>query len=1014
MRVSRLQLQGFKSFSGRAELELGPGITAIVGPNGSGKSNLVDAIRLVLGETSARELRGQRLEQVIFAGGATKAPVGMAEVSLVFDNEDGRLPVEDVEVSISRRVFRDGSTEFRRNGQRVRLRDLGRLLDATGLAQAGYAVIAQNDIESIIRATPAQRRHLIEEAAGVRGAQALIDDAEARLRSSAEWLEGSVGRLAELLPRIDSLRSEAVAAEEAVRVRRRLQELRGSLERGAWLNALGELRKLERQLQAVERRLLQLRARAEEFQPTYLAERERLQAAEAGRLETERHSGALALAAQQALSEVERWEERSVQAAEARSTAAQTLAEVLEDLGPLSEPEGSFPGDQDHLERGRAQVQVLAQELEALREERSRAQAELAAAAAREQELERAVATLRRRRSELEARLAGTEAWRSQALAASADAERAQASLRGSLHEASETAREQHQAAARETAALERAEKVEVSRSQLLQRAEETLSRATVAVREAEARLGALVAAIEARTQAAPIAGAAATGGARLRRLAEGVQAGQAADAQAVEAGLGIFLRALVGEESSARRALGLAGEVAEVVCWPVDQEPTVANPPEGCRPLATTLVGDADTLAVVARVSRLACLAQDRAAASRWLARFPDGRAVLADGTVLGTGLEITPDRSQGELRLVEQMRDGERMVQRQRAELARAREGLERAREAHLEQREEVDRLRRVATTGQALAGGGQAEVERRQAESARAEQTISRLREELQRRERQSALDQAALRALETELGSLGDTAAAALATVGGCRERVAAAEEEVSTGGQRLEDARLSIAGAEAEARGWQRRAAELAQRRQQLLARENSATARIHAAEQASLEALGRLGAARAASEAAQVQHQHSLAQSAEALEGAGDPLQRLGSLERTRAELEAAVQAAAVQGEAWRRDVLAQAREVERLRAEVVEPSEGWAEDQAEAPPQDPAWAAAEIGRAERRLKALGLINELAPRQLAEILERTEGLRAAHQDSLAARGHLEVVLAELQQRSGRRFRATLG
>ncbi|MGH7693230.1 MAG: chromosome segregation protein SMC, partial [Candidatus Dormibacteria bacterium] len=184
--------------------------------------------------------------------------------------------------------------------------------------------------------------------------------------------------------------------------------------------------------------------------------------------------------------------------------------------------------------------------------------------------------------------------------------------------------------------------------------------------------------------------------------------------------------------------------------------------------------------------------------------------------------------------------------------------------------------------------------------------------------------------------------------------------------------------------------------------------------RIHAAEQASLEALGRLGAARAASEAAQVQHQHSLAQSAEALEGAGDPLQRLGSLERTRAELEAAVQAAAVQAEAWRRDVLAQAREVERLRAEVVEPSEGWAEDQAEAPPQDPIWAAAEIGRAERRLKALGLINELAPTQLAEILERTEGLRAAHQDSLAARGHLEVVLAELQQRSGRRFRATLG
>jgi chromosome segregation protein len=211
MRVTRLQLQGFKSFAAATELDLGGGITAIVGPNGSGKSNLVDAIRLVLGGASARELRGQRLDHVIFAGGERRAPQGMAEVAITFDNEDRRLPVEDLEVALSRRVFRDGGSEFRRNGERVRLRDVYRLLEATGLAQSGYAIIAQNDIEAIIRATPAQRRHLIEEAAGVRGTQALLDESASRMASLDQWLEGSGGRLAELWPRIEELRAERLS-----------------------------------------------------------------------------------------------------------------------------------------------------------------------------------------------------------------------------------------------------------------------------------------------------------------------------------------------------------------------------------------------------------------------------------------------------------------------------------------------------------------------------------------------------------------------------------------------------------------------------------------------------------------------------------------------------------------------------------------------------------------------------------------------------------------------------------
>src|SRR5262249_55432137 len=153
------------------------GVTAVVGPNGSGKSNLVDAIRWVLGETNARELRGARMEEVIHNGGPGRAQLGMATVDIALDNEAGRLEVEDAEVQISRRVTRGADSEYRLNGARVRLRDIARLLGSTGLTQAGYSVVAQNDIDAIIEATPGQRRALVEEAAGVRGLRAARDDA---------------------------------------------------------------------------------------------------------------------------------------------------------------------------------------------------------------------------------------------------------------------------------------------------------------------------------------------------------------------------------------------------------------------------------------------------------------------------------------------------------------------------------------------------------------------------------------------------------------------------------------------------------------------------------------------------------------------------------------------------------------------------------------------------------------------------------------------------------------------
>lgn len=1013
MKVSRVQLQGFKSFSGRAELELGPGITAVVGPNGSGKSNLVDAIRLVLGETSARELRGQRLEQMIFAGSQDRAPLGMAEVTLVFDNQDGRLPVEDVEVAISRRVFRDGTTEFRRNGQRLRLRDLGRLLDATGLAQAGYAVIAQNDIESIIRASPAQRRHLVEEAAGVRGAQALLDDADARLRSLGDWLDGTLGRLAELLPRIESLRQEAAAAEEAGTLRQRLNRLRGGLERGRWLSALSQLTQLERQLHAGERRLDQLRQRAQEFQGTYAEGRARLEALQEERISSEREAGKLALVAQQASAQEELWGERAVQAAGARAEALEALAQAEEDLQSVPQPAGAALPEGPAPERDREQLARLEREASQQRQERERCRRELTQAREEERLADRRLSDCRRRRSELEGRRAAAEAWQAEARATEEAAASARASSEQTLREVTETARQVRQAASREATALERAERQEAQQLQALGRAEETLSRATVSLREAEARLGAQVVALEADTQAAPIAAAATQGRIALQRLSEGVRSLQAADAAAAEAGLGSALKALVGEERVAQRALELAGDPAELVCWPVGEPALVANPPSGCRPLASALEGDARVLRVVAQVARLVCLAEDREAARRWLARFPEGRAVLADGTVLGTGLEITPSRAQGELRLVEQLRDAERLVQRWREELAQSRQRVERARSAHLEQRQEVDRRRRQASSEEAAVQSQEAQLARLRQEAGEAQEQIESLRRQAQERQAESAAAEVALSALEQDQSLAESHQLTTAARSASAHEAEVAAAEAVTLAAATLEEARLASAKAETESRSWRLRAEEQERRRHQLEQRREGARGRIRSAEHAAASALVELAGARErAREAARAARlgRERLEQD----RGPGhDPLQELGQLERSRGALETGVAAAEAQVQALRREVATQAQEVEVRRnavgdgatAEVAPGTEAAAE-------ADPGRTAAEITRLERRLATLGPVNELAPEELQSLLERTETLRLAHGDCVSARDDLGLLGASLRRASGARFRLT--
>jgi chromosome segregation protein len=167
MYLKSLTLRGFKSFASATTLRFEPGITAVVGPNGSGKSNVVDAIAWVLGEQGAKALRGGKMEDVIFSGSSGRPPLGRAEVTLTIDNTDGALPIEYSEVSITRRMFREGSSEYEINGEQVRLLDVQELLSDSGIGREMHVIVGQGQVSAVLEARPEDRRGFIEEAAGV-------------------------------------------------------------------------------------------------------------------------------------------------------------------------------------------------------------------------------------------------------------------------------------------------------------------------------------------------------------------------------------------------------------------------------------------------------------------------------------------------------------------------------------------------------------------------------------------------------------------------------------------------------------------------------------------------------------------------------------------------------------------------------------------------------------------------------------------------------------------------------
>lgn len=194
MYVKSLTLRGFKSFASATDLILEPGITCIVGPNGSGKSNVVDALAWVMGEGSARSLRGGKMDDVIFAGTAGRQPLGRAQVTMTIDNSDGALPIDYTEVTISRTMFRGGGSEYAINKTPCRLLDIQELLSDSGIGREMHVIVGQGQLDAVLRATPEERRGFIEEAAGVLKHRRRKEKALRKLES----MEGNLTRVADL------------------------------------------------------------------------------------------------------------------------------------------------------------------------------------------------------------------------------------------------------------------------------------------------------------------------------------------------------------------------------------------------------------------------------------------------------------------------------------------------------------------------------------------------------------------------------------------------------------------------------------------------------------------------------------------------------------------------------------------------------------------------------------------------------------------------------------------------
>lgn len=374
--LKRLEVIGFKSFADRIGIDFVPGVTAVVGPNGSGKSNVTDAIRWVLGEQSAKSLRGAKMEDIIFAGSDSRKPLNFAEVTLILDNEDERLPIPYNEVSVTRRVYRSGDSEYVLNKQQCRLKDITDLFLDSGLGKEAFSIISQGRVDEILNSRPDDRRTIFEEAAGVLKYKLRRKKAEHKLFETDDNLHRVLDILHELDKRIEPLHIQASAAEDYLKMSNELKDIDIAV-------LVYDMENLNHTIEQIIKEKEELFSK-EQIQATQIAEKElnitklRKQLSELDTLlDTSQHQLVEASAS------VERFEGRKVLMAEKRMNATTQLTKLQQSLEKAKDFRNSWEqakNDKQHeLTERMHELQDLKKAVKQLEENLNRSTSEIEA-----------------------------------------------------------------------------------------------------------------------------------------------------------------------------------------------------------------------------------------------------------------------------------------------------------------------------------------------------------------------------------------------------------------------------------------------------------------------------------------------------------------------------------------------------------------------------------------------------------------------------------------------------------
>ncbi len=1026
MKIQKLTLQGFKSFADRTEVKLHDGITAVVGPNGCGKSNISDALRWVLGEQRPSAIRGARMEEAIFGGTAQRSPISRAEVSLTILNDDGALAVPYREVVIGRTVYRGGESEYRLNGEVVRLRDIQDLCRDTGLGATEYSVIENRMVDAILSDRAEERRALFEEAAEIGRYKDRRRTALRRLEQAQGDLDRLEDVIAEVGTKVRSLAQQRGRAERHREYRERLLRLEVAVA-GARLEDLGRsIERRETELQELRRRQPgeegQLRTRETE------AEALRVRIAEA---ERERAVRARELAGvRERIEELERQRLVSGERGSAAERRIEATGQELEDLagrrreleqeaGRLEETTAGEEAELAGLREREAELERRASELTSGRDEARRAEEEAEERAgslgrevrlreaeeeAREERIAERAAELERRRAELgelgeRAGLRASELEEARRRAGEAAARAAELS-------------EQHDGAGRE--ATVRREELRGLRERLAAAEGELASE-----RARSAGLESLLA--SGGDVPAPVADLLEHGGEipGLRGLLADSISVSAELAPAVEAALGGYLHGILVDDWDTVRAVRerLEGSGEEgVLLLPLDPGPRGPGPD-----------------AAQGRGRPLAELVEARSPGATWVDALLAGVRLDASGELYPAGRSWVGSDGSGEDRWGA-VRLGQpataRGTVRRRAELEEARAAAAAAAERAASLRAEVagaearveTAARREAEVAEAAAGGARRAREAGDtAEGAAARhERVAREREEAAARieELEAALREAHARRMEgeeklAELRAARDEASDGLA---GVRERSRQARVSAEEARGRLHELQLELARRESELAG----ARERLERVRATLREQEERRRRLEeerSAEREALESSTRRGEQAAEGLAELVEERGRMEErvtEAEALLGARrQELEELeqGLREVRRSEREHAEHRHRLELElAEMRGKRTSIRErVEAEWEETLEELVERAEPMDEGGPDE--WSS-ELEDVRRKLARLGPVNLLAAEEYDEEKERLDFLTAQRDDLEGARDDLHSSIRRINSEASRAFQST--